>query len=525
VRSKPEQPSARWGRPSAASVGAVSTVILVAFTRFFLQASSGRESWIAFVPDDAFYYLGFGRGFATHGVWTFDDGLSVSSGFHLVQAYLAAASWALFHTLSADAPVYALMWLSALFNVLGILVCARLATRIFGACAGLGIALVFLAKNSLVCGASGMEWSLAVLSLALAAEIAIVSQVSTPRRCASAFAVGLLAVVTRSDSAAWVTVFAISALIVGGLGSTKRLSALVLGSALGLLTVAVHTHAITGSWLQDSVLAKVHWGKQRGFDMPGAFNTLSMVTGMSWLGKGVARGTLIALSLFGLAAVRHTRADLRVALLASSLTLIAALTIDSRNSGGLQYWYTDAAVVPCVLLWSAVFAYAQQRFGLHAQRVASITVAVCCVANLWWVREGVWRNQVAMLHAALRLKDSTWSACRVGAWNSGIIGYYRGHDVVNLDGLANHEALLASESGQLAAYLAKAKVSYLVDFEAMIVREEFRARGGYDGPEKQLLLTEVERASASDPRWVASSIVYWRNERLNAPGGDCRKAP
>ena len=83
----------------------VGAVVIVMMTRFALLLASGLEQWIAFVPDDTFYYLGFGRGFATTAHWIFDGGVSASSGFHLLQGYLAAAYWVVTHRFGADPPL------------------------------------------------------------------------------------------------------------------------------------------------------------------------------------------------------------------------------------------------------------------------------------------------------------------------------------------------------------------------------------------------------------------------------------
>ena len=509
---------------SARMAGAIAVVTLAHFARLVAGA---REHWIAFVPDDAFYYLGFGRGFATTGRWTFDGGVSLSSGFHLLQAYLAAACWALFHGLGADGPVYGLMVASVLCNLLAVCVCVRLVSRIFGAHASIGVALVFLGKNALICGASGMKWSAAVLTLALATEIAVIPSEPSLRRTLEACGVGLLAVIARSDSAVWIGILAAASLLTHRSASAAKVGALVLGSALGVLAIGVHSHAITGVWLQDSVLAKLHWGKLQGIDVSSALNMLAMTTGVGWLGKGIDRGVLLALLLLGFVGAAFTRADKRAALLASSGILLGALALGARNSGGLQYWYTDAAVVPCCLLWSAAFAEAQQRLAPRVGWALAFGVAVSCVANFWFPRAGPWPNQLAMLRAGLHLDSEAWSACRVGAWNAGIIGYYRGHDVINLDGLANHDALIASKSGQLSKYLANSDVHYIVDFAAMMERPEFRARGGYDHPGDELLLTEVERAPDTDPRWLSSPIMYWRlqpPDLARLPDSECQKA-
>lgn len=512
---------------SAASRWVTAVVISVIAVRLAILLSQGREHWIAFVPDDAFYYLGFGRGFVTTGHWTFDGGVSPSSGFHLAQAYVAAASWGALHGLGPNAPVYGLMITSAVCDALAAVVCARLAGRLFGAASSAATALVFLSKNALICGTSGMEWSMAVLALALASETALIVRIPSKRQVMKACAIGLLAVLARSDSAVWIGILAAASILAHRSANASRVAALLLGSALGVLVVGCHTYLITGDFVQDSVLAKLHWGKLQGLDLPGALNTLAMATGLSWLGKGLDRVVLLALLAFGLAAGTFARAEKRAALLAASGTLLVAIMLATKNSGGLQYWYTGSVIVPCCLLWSALLARVQ-RVSRAGGLLSAGCVSIACIASISSARSGPWQNQVALLRAGLELANESWSACRIGSWNAGIIGHYRGHDVINLDGLANHDALLASKDGELSKYVVSANVQYIVDFAAMLRSREYRVRGGYDGPERALRVTEVQRAPDTDPQWLSSSVVYWRVQsaaRTNLSDVDCRKTP
>ncbi len=490
-------------------------IVSLIFCRFVLSSLSSREQWIAFVPDDAYYYLGFGRGFASTGHWTLDGGVSCSSGFHLLQAYLAAACWAACHRISADAPVRALLLLSSVFNALSALVCLRFLTRLFGPWASLAVLLVFTSKNALICGMSGMEWSLAVLSLALAAELALSSNSGAKHRNAHGVVLGLFAVISRSDNLLWVFVAIGAGLLTLGWRHSYRLAALGCGALLGSFVIALHSYVITGSWIQDSVLAKLHWGAHRGLDLANSLNTFGMATGVSFLGKGIDCFVLVGLVLWGVFRAYFESGARRAALLLASFTIVAALVSGAGNSGGLQYWYTAAVVLPCCILWASLIApICALRLGVRGAPLIGVLASLS--ANIASARLGPWQNQPALLHAALRLQTEDWSAWRVGAWNAGILAYYRGHDVINLDGLANHDALIASQRGKLREYLADTRVRYIVDFAAMVERREYRERGGYGQPGQTLPLLQVACAPANDPRWADTPLEYWRVERDEA---------
>ena len=52
---------------------------------------------VQFVPDDAYYYLTLARNFAKQGQWTFDSGVSLTTGFHPLHAYVLSAIYSLTH--------------------------------------------------------------------------------------------------------------------------------------------------------------------------------------------------------------------------------------------------------------------------------------------------------------------------------------------------------------------------------------------------------------------------------------------
>ncbi len=65
------------------------------------------------------------------------------------------------------------------------------------------------------------------------------------------------------------------------------------------------------------------------------------------------------------------------------------------------------------------------------------------------------------------VKGTLPATARVGAFQSGVIGYFDGN-VVNLDGKMNRDALAAIETGTLPAYLDRSDIGYLVDRPSVI---------------------------------------------------------
>ena len=76
--------------------GAVGASLLFAFFAFGTQvALAPEETQVQYLPDDAFYYLVLADNRDALGSWTFDDGTTLTSGFHplfaLLHSWLAGA--------------------------------------------------------------------------------------------------------------------------------------------------------------------------------------------------------------------------------------------------------------------------------------------------------------------------------------------------------------------------------------------------------------------------------------------------
>jgi hypothetical protein len=67
---------------------------------------------------------------------------------------------------------------------------------------------------------------------------------------------------------------------------------------------------------------------------------------------------------------------------------------------------------------------------------------------------------------------------KIGSWNAGIVGYYEGQHIINLDGLMNDEIYPYIKTNQLECYFVKKQINYIVDFPAMF-QKYCKERGGY----------------------------------------------
>jgi len=74
-------------------------------------------------------------------------------------------------------------------------------------------------------------------------------------------------------------------------------------------------------------------------------------------------------------------------------------------------------------------------------------------------------HRLNFLEAARWLGENTDPEARIGSLNAGIVGYFSGRTVINLDGVVNEEAYEARRDGRLIEYVHAEEITYLADLQ------------------------------------------------------------
>src|SRR5689334_4901948 len=90
------------------------------------------EEQVIFVPDDGFYYLNVGANRAAIGIWSFDHGISRTTGFHLLHAQVCALLAPLFSIERTQLLLSVHTLLAYALTAMAALILGRLAARAFG---------------------------------------------------------------------------------------------------------------------------------------------------------------------------------------------------------------------------------------------------------------------------------------------------------------------------------------------------------------------------------------------------------
>jgi hypothetical protein len=472
-------------------------VFVVELVRIVVIARLPDSGLVQHVPDDAFYYLQAARNFSRLGRWTF-DGVEPSSGFHLFWGYfLAGIFW-----IHPDSSVHFLFFIGSFVQSLCLAVAAYLLTktaeRFGGPSAFGGVLLVFLSAYSLLQGTWMMESPLVIVAGAaiLYLTTRIETEVTTSM-LAAAFLLGILASLCRSDSgllAFWLFVAQVY-LWRRGVSNIRMaaVAALVfLGASIGVVATILHTHWVSGQWAQASAQEKFLWSKTEGRSFHpvsvlfrGIFNPFTNLHGLvprslhinpaihiTYLAVQLVLFLIISAGL--VTAVRAKRHPATAAFVSAVvLTLLSYFVFYRYDSASVQPWYVANLQAPTALLAGIGMAWMVRR---HSATALSGIAAICvCSIPCSFYPSFPW--QETFLRSGLYLRSNP-SIQPVGAWNAGILEYFSGREVVNLDGLMNDSILPYVKTGDLAKYLVKRNIKYAVDFNNVWITP-MNERGGY----------------------------------------------
>jgi hypothetical protein len=446
---------------------------------------------VKYVPDDAFYYLILARNFARLGRWTF-DGVEPASGFHLLWGSAIAAVYRLapgigLHSILVVLGVVQIVCMTAAAWLVG-----RTAVRLFGRGAWIGVAVVFLSALSLLIGIGMMETALEMLVAAAVVDLLCRTDDAVSRGFAFAFLLGLAGTLARSDfgllpfglfAMQWV-------LWRRGLSSARmvRLAGAVLaGAAAGVAVVAVHTHWISGGWVQASARQKLFWSQTGGFSIAPArrmvFRFFSLVENADGLTATVERaGHVISMAVWALLGLALLLAVLRRSggAVRGSRTILAAMGLVVAAYLGLyrfdteiQDWYAGSFEVPLALLVAGTLS----GFVTRHRVVAFGLAGAFCITQVALSFHGPWPLQDQLYLGGISLREHP-ELKPVGAWNAGVISYFGEGGVTNIDGLVNDRVLPYTEAGTLTQYVANRHLRSIMDFNLMF-RDNYARRGGY----------------------------------------------
>ena len=475
---------------------------------------SSESLQVQYVPDDAYYYLTLARNFVRTGLWTFDSGISTATGFHPLFAYLLSLLYQLFRPTTREFVLYALV-----FEAL-VTLAISLSAWGFGVRQRKPFFLMFLtlltsSTNFAYNSISATEWPLAVGFASLYVFLFYRSLMSARHSVLRLFIVGFLGSLSRTDFGLLPFCLCVATLVLSSFDkkseNKRALTATfggLVGASFGVSLTLTHNYLFSGSFLQSSAKMKAHWGQIMGTSYRAPARLLfNMVFGIRDVYLFIALITIVFTILLCIILDRtrdqrslpdlnaYINLDQRLPELTLAIaTLVCTLGywfLYAHNSAGIQPWYSSNLLVPIFVLFTLsasyfdnIAQYVLER-GYLALITVGISVAVLGIAgrNIAIIHShlarSIWPHQQFMLKAGKYLAQHSLDG-KIASWNAGIIGYYQGGTVVNIDGLVNDDIYGYAVNNELPFYLRKIGVDYVIDFKQMFTHKPWRVKGGYD---------------------------------------------
>ncbi|HEY6560734.1 MAG TPA: hypothetical protein VI072_25825 [Polyangiaceae bacterium] len=425
------------------------------------------------VPDDAFYYFGVAR-HITLGDPPSIDGYTPTNGYHpLWMAALVPVYW-LIDSKELITPIRVAMLLGAVFDTASALLLWQIARRIGLGVTGIALALVFFLLNphQVVNATCGLETALALCMLLLAVALYVTARTSEPSTVPKPFRFGLvlgLAVLGRTDQAIFAAaLFGASAWALFRSAGPRR--ALTWGASTAAAAVAVYVPWLayslhtTGTIVQSSgvALSFIHrqiphiWGSGQpgfGLSVERAWASILESAALIFRWFGVSALAAGALAFAGLT-YALSGAERRRALFARTRTLapflggmVVLFFAHSVARMVFREWYT-APFIAAAALMIGVFGDLLVT-SMRPTLLAYLMLAGAAGTWLW----GAALDWGRPLYPYQGLAGSPSNDIREGHSDCGVVSYFTGRGITNLDGIVNSQALEALLRHDLLGYV------------------------------------------------------------------------
>lgn len=466
-------PSPRGDAPSASSGEAPSAhkaLLAVPFVALLVHLARyiglPLQEKLLRMPDDAFYYLEIAREFGRHGVWSFDRGRTITSGFHPLFGYFSALVERLLpggDRVELRLEMHAVVAVAATLVAVALLV--RVARRLFPRGVATAALMVGAAGGLCMLPFEGMEWSFTVLAGALTAHFFAKKQ---QRWLAVALVLGSTC---RTDFALVGIALAVARASVDlrfRASTTRREVALIVGATLlGLAAVTLHSFVISGHLVQASARMKSYWGAALGYDVwygiepasyafaPGYLLTRALDFGPKTL--VVPMALLAGMYVSARPRVAAFGSEQRVVLRWSLVSILGYALVYAKISVLAQNWYSAHFVVPLFLLVASLASAVAARAHAGVTALAAVLAAL----NVWDARRPIAIAPVDL--RALEHLERDSSVTLAGSWNAGAFGYLGGEKVVNVDGLVNDDVYPYVVRDRLHCYFVHERLPFVVE--------------------------------------------------------------
>jgi hypothetical protein len=152
-----------------------------------------------------------------------------------------------------------------------------------------------------------------------------------------------------------------------------------------------------------------------------------------------------------------------------------------------DYYFAPSAMFAAFVIGWAV-DYIVQEYNVKKRLVTilvggGVLIGILSFAWSWGTylenRFSISQDNLQVLRTAQWVNENVPKNAKIGAFDAGIVGWFSGHQLFNLDGLVNQEAYKALLSNTLMAYILQEHISYVIAPADYLEKYEVRF-GGLD---------------------------------------------
>jgi hypothetical protein len=506
----------------------VALILLGIALKIFLVLQPAGFLVTNLISDDAFYYFLIAKNVIS-GVGTSVDGVNLTNGFHPLWLVILLPIFKLFGSgMTPDmAPIYATLGLSVILDGLVAFVIFRIVSRYT-----MNVWLKFTSVAVWLFNPfnvyemlGGLETSISIFFISLLVLLGIKLRES-PRAYLYILSgiVGGLMMLARLDNIFYFIFFLLWIFFTHG---EKRLNRTVLVGVLASLVVlpwliwniSVFGMLVPASGASSTMVNHALVVQDNG---PGIIQTLKATVFFSYLGLSqVIQQTgmpilflvILGLILGGWIFDRHLMTPGTVIRWPAELFLFFGFIVHFFLSASIRWTFRSWYFIPFNFFLSLLIAwfFARVAVKINYKKPAVILFLALFTFSSFisWSRnlEDSQIQQSETMAVAEWTNSNLPRGTVIGAFNSGVLGYFSNHRVINLDGLVNNKAFAALRDKKLFDYIEEEKIDYLIDFE---IYPTYRYRGflGVDDPLSRL--TVAKNIKVDDSNRSRSGINVYK---------------
>lgn len=505
-------------------VGISVLVHFLLFGLILLKAPLAMK--IQYIPDDAFYYLQLAKNFVRFNTWTFDNGESVTSGFHPLWAYVLVLVYWLIRP-STTSFVTVALFLSIFISLITVTWFMYSAVRIKKISWLLvGISLIS-SRNFFMSAISVMEWSLTVCFSALYCYVFYRCLQNTKKyQHGVLFVLGFLGTFSRLDFGLTALSMFVAAIIL----SRKRHSIMpaaggLFGAIFAVIVALGLNYYFTGEFLQSSARIKLFWAQyyQLGSDIvPYMLSLTSAELYLLLLVCLIPLYIILALlkkqpypiELFIAKKWKLSYVSSNFIMVGGAIISFIGYSILYGHNGAIQSWYTASLIAPIFILAVSGGEFFISFFKI--QRIIKycifLTVVLAVLRNMILIypinsAKAPWPHQLLSLQAHYYIEAHPLEG-KLGSSNAGVLGYFQKGKVINLDGLVNNDIYPYAITNTLPLYIQKKNIRYISDHPIAFSSKEFMRSRGYDDQSFLNRLQEVVTIHGDYSPYFSRITIY-----------------